>query len=152
MLSVLDAFADHTLGMIQRKGAEYLKWLNIKDFTNFTAAHFVAKCHVVNSLQNPISDACAWDSIISVHYPQFITIGEDWNQDWFKNWQFRYVWKLSFCDHRMINLTQNCIYFTNPCINHHLLSLITTTLMYILVQQNLLSSANSCRSCWSFQM
>jgi len=34
-------------------------------FTNFTADHFVTKCHRVNSSRNPISAACTWDSILS---------------------------------------------------------------------------------------
>jgi len=35
-------------------------------FANFTAAHFVAKCHIVDSSQKLIFDACTWDSILSV--------------------------------------------------------------------------------------
>jgi len=34
-----------------------------------------------------------------------------------KIWQLCGVWKLPFCDHRAIKLTQNCVCFTNPCIN-----------------------------------
>jgi len=33
------------------------KWFEIQGFANFTTAHFVAKCHTVNSSQNPISSA-----------------------------------------------------------------------------------------------
>ena len=36
------------------------KWFDIQGFTNFTAAHFVAKFHDVNSLQNPITATCTW--------------------------------------------------------------------------------------------
>jgi len=32
-------------------------------------------------------------------------------------WQLCGVWKLPFCGHRAIKLTQNCVSFTNPCIN-----------------------------------
>ena len=46
-----------------------------------------------------------------------MTIGEDRNKDRFKNWQLCSVWKLPFCDHRAIKLTQNYVCFTNPCIN-----------------------------------
>jgi len=43
--------------------------------------------------------------------------GEDRSKYRFKNWQLCGVWKLPFCDHRTINLTQNCVCFTNPFIN-----------------------------------
>jgi len=34
------------------------KWLDIQAFTNFTAVHFVVKCHVVNTPRRyPIYDA-----------------------------------------------------------------------------------------------
>ena len=47
-----------------------------------------------------------------------MTISTDWNKNQLKNWQFCGDWKLPFCDHRAIKLTQNCVYsFTNPCIN-----------------------------------
>ena len=39
---------------------------DIQGFANLTAAHFVAKCHTVNSPQTPISAACTWDNILSV--------------------------------------------------------------------------------------
>ena len=34
------------------------KWLEIQGFANFTAEHFVAKCHTVNFSQNRVSAAC----------------------------------------------------------------------------------------------
>jgi len=46
-----------------------------------------------------------------------MTIREDRNQHRFKNWQICRVWMLPFCYHRAIKLTQNCVYFTNPCID-----------------------------------
>jgi len=46
-----------------------------------------------------------------------MTIGKDRNTDQFKNWQLCGVWKPPFRDHRAIKLTQNCLCFTNPCIN-----------------------------------
>ena len=60
-----------------------------------------------------------------------MTIGEDRNKNWFKNWQLCGVWKLPFCDHRAIKLTQNWLYFTNPCINFHVQSLVNTTPRYL---------------------
>jgi len=47
-----------------------------------------------------------------------MTIGKDRNKDRFENWQLCGVWKLPFCGHRTINLTQNWVSFANPCINH----------------------------------
>ena len=47
-------------------------------------------------------------------FPRFITTGEDRNKNWYQNWQLCGVWKLPFCDHRAIKLTQNCVCFTNP--------------------------------------
>jgi len=51
------------------------KWFYIQGLTNFTAAHFVAKYHAVNSSQNPISADCIWDNILS-----FIT-QDSWPQE-----------------------------------------------------------------------
>ena len=64
------------------------------------------------------------------HYPKFMTIGKDRNKDRFKNWQLCDVWKLPFCDYRPIKLTQNCVSFTNPCINL-LPPLLNTTHRYL---------------------
>jgi len=47
----------------------------------------------------------------------FFQQGEDRNKDRFKTWQLYGLWKLPFCDHRAIKLTQNCVCFTNPGIN-----------------------------------
>ena len=46
-----------------------------------------------------------------------MTIGKDRNKDQLENWQLCGVWKLPFCGHRAIKFTQNCVSFTNPCIN-----------------------------------
>ena len=35
----------------------------------------------------------------------------------FKNWKLRVLWKLPFRHHGATKLTQNCVCFTNPCIN-----------------------------------
>jgi len=42
------------------------EWFHIQGSANFIAAHFVAKCHTMDSSQKPISAACTWDIIISV--------------------------------------------------------------------------------------
>ena len=41
------------------------KWLQVQGFTNFVAAHFIAKCHVCTLRKTPISAACTWNSILS---------------------------------------------------------------------------------------
>jgi len=38
----------------------------MQDFTNFTAAHFVAKFPAVNSSQKPVIGACVWDNVLPV--------------------------------------------------------------------------------------
>jgi len=68
-------------------------------------------------LKNPNFGVCTWVNILSGHYPRFMTIGKDRNKDRFENWQLWSVWKLPFCAHRAIKLTQNCVSLTNPCIN-----------------------------------
>jgi len=59
--------------------------------------------------------------------PEFFStlIGEDRNKDLLKNWQLCGVWKLPFCDHREIKVTQNCVCFTNPNINLFVLPNVT---------------------------
>jgi len=54
-----------------------------------------------------------------------MTTDEDRNKDRFKNWKFCILWKLSFRHHGAIRLTQNCVCFTNPCINPFVPTLIT---------------------------
>jgi len=54
-----------------------------------------------------------------------MTKGEDWTKDWFKNWKLCSLWKLPFRHHEPIKLTQNCVRFTNPCINPSVPTLIT---------------------------
>jgi len=73
-------------------------------------------CQTMSSQQIPISAACTSDSPLS-HYPWFMTIGEDRTKDQIINWKLCNVWKLPFCKHRAIKLTQNCVSFTNPYIN-----------------------------------
>ena len=94
-------------------------WFDIQGFTNFTAVHFVTKCHIVNSSQKiPSSSPWTWDGILSfIYYPRFMIIGEARSKDRFKNWRLCGVWQLPFCDHRAVKLTRNCVCFTNPCIN-----------------------------------
>ena len=78
---------------------------------------FVTKCHTENSSQ--ISHLCRlffWQYSFSRHL-KFMTTGEDWNKDRFKNWKLCGLWKLPFRQHGAINLTQNWVCFTNPCIN-----------------------------------
>jgi len=43
-----------------------------------------------------------------------MTIGEQRNKDWSKNWQLCDVWKLSLCNYEAKKITQNCVSFTNP--------------------------------------
>ena len=66
-------------------------WLDIQGFINFTAGHFVAKFHTVNSSQN--SHLCRLYSPFN-HYPKFMTTGENRKKDRFKMWQICGVWKL----------------------------------------------------------
>ena len=87
------------------------------DFANFTAAHFVTKCHIVCSSKNTHLCYMFLKQHSFSHYPRFMDIGENRNKDRFKNWQLCGVRKLPFCDHRAIKLTQNCVCFTNPCTN-----------------------------------
>jgi len=46
-----------------------------------------------------------------------MTTVEDRNKDRFKNWKLCGLWKIPFHHHGAIKLTQNCVCFTNPCIN-----------------------------------
>ena len=70
--------------------------------------------------------ACTWANILSV-------ITQDSDHRWGS--EQRSIQKLTalrclkapFCDHRAIKLTQNCVCFTNPCINFHVQSLGNTT-------------------------
>ena len=67
--------------------------------------------------KNPISAACTCDGTLSV-----IT-QDSWPYRWgseqrsIQNWQLCGAWKLPFCDHRAIKLTQSCVCFTAPSIN-----------------------------------
>ena len=94
------------------------KWLEVQGFTNFVAAHFIAKCHVCTLRKTPISAACTWNSILSAitrnSWPE-VKIGERP----IKNLQLCGVSKLPFRDQRAAKLTQNYVCLTNPCINLH---------------------------------
>ena len=59
--------------------------------------------------------------------------GSDRNKGRFKNWKLCVLWKLQFRHHGAIKLTQNCVCFTNPCINplFRLPSLVNTTPRYL---------------------
>ena len=46
-----------------------------------------------------------------------MTTGENRNKDRFKNWKLCVLWKFPFRHHRAIKLKQNCVWFTNPCLN-----------------------------------
>jgi len=93
------------------------KWLDIPGLTDFRPVVFVTKCHTQNSSQ--ISHLCRlffWQYSFSRHL-RFMTPGEDWKEDWLKNWKLCVLWKVPLRHHRAIKLTQNCVCFTNPCIN-----------------------------------
>ena len=92
-------------------------WLDVPGFPDVRSVLFVTKHHTENSLQ--ISHLCRlffWQYFFSRHL-RFITTGEHRNNDRFKNWKLCGLWNLTFCDHRAIKLTQNCVCFTNPYIN-----------------------------------
>jgi len=70
-----------------------------------------------------------------------MTVGEERDEDRFKNWQLCCVWKLPFRHHRTIQLTQNCVCFINPCIKLFVLSsalVYTTTRPKVLKRLHLL--------------
>ena len=86
-------------------------------FTDFRPVLIITKCHTENSSQ--ISHLCRlfiWHYAFSRHR-RFMTTNENRNKDRFKNWKLWVLWKLPFHRHGAIKLTQNCVYFTNPCIN-----------------------------------
>jgi len=84
---------------------------------NLAVAHFVASVTPRALGKNTISAPCTWDTILSV-----ITNIHDHTRTWgleqdrFKNWQLFGVWKLPFCYHRAIKLTQSWICYISPCI------------------------------------
>jgi len=61
------------------------KRLDIQSFTNFTAVHFVIKCHTVNSSQNFHLCCLHLGQYSCSLYQSFMTVGEDWNKNRFKN-------------------------------------------------------------------
>jgi len=62
-----------------------------------------------------------------------MNIGEDKKKDRFKSWKICGVWKLPLRHHGAIKLTQNCVCFTNPCINplFRVSPLVNTTPRYL---------------------
>jgi len=94
-----------------------LRFLKGCRFTDFRPVLFVAKWHTANSSQ--ISHLCRlffWQYFFSRHL-WFMTTGEDRRKDRFNNWKLCVLSKLPFRHYGAIKLTQNCVYFTNPCIN-----------------------------------
>ena len=93
------------------------KWLNILGFTDFRPVLFVTKCHTVNSSQ--ISHLCRlfFSQYSFSRHLRFMTTSEERNKVRFKNWKLCVLWKLPFRQHGTIKITQNCVCFTNPCIN-----------------------------------
>jgi len=51
---------------------------NIQGFTNFTAAHFVAKCHVNSSQKSHLCRLCLHSFCT---YPRLMTKCEEWNKE-----------------------------------------------------------------------
>ena len=93
------------------------KWVDILGFADFRPVLFVTKCHTENSSQ--ISHLCRlffWLYSFSRHL-RIMTTGEDRKKDRLKNWKLCVLWKCTFRHHGAIKLTQNCVCFTNPCIN-----------------------------------
>ena len=72
-------------------------------------------CHAVNSSQK--SDL-PFVLILSWLYPKLMTISEDGNRDQYKNLKHSDGWKLPFCDHETLKLTQQYyVCFTDRRIN-----------------------------------
>jgi len=87
-------------------------------------------------LKNPNFSACTWVDILSIITQDSWPRLKDQNKDRFENWELCSVWKLPFCDHRAIKLTQNSVILTNACINLlglRLPSHINTSPMYLYV-------------------
>jgi len=65
--------------------------------------------------KHSISAACTWQNTLSAitQDSRVTTVGEDRNKVRLKNCQLCGIWKLPFCDHRAIELTQVCVCFTN---------------------------------------
>ena len=70
-----------------------------------------------------------------------MTVGEERDEDRFKNWQLCCVWKLPFRHHRTIQLTQNCVCFINPCIKLFVLS---SALVYTTTRPKVLKRLHCC--------
>jgi len=75
------------------------------------------RCKVSRRELFTIIPSLALEIALFRHYRRFMTTGEDRNKHRLNNGQLCGVWKLPFCHHRPIKLTQNCIWFTKPCID-----------------------------------
>lgn len=79
-------------------------------------AHFVVKSYAVNSSQKYLLCTFSLGIVFCRTLPDFH--GHSWGSEQrpIKNGQFCVIWKLPFCDHWTINLTQTCVCFANSCI------------------------------------
>jgi len=93
------------------------KWLDIQGFTNSTAYALCREASRRKPLAKIPSLSLELEIALFQSLPKKTTIGKDRNKDWFKNRQLCGVWTFPFCDHREIQLTQNWVCFTTPCIN-----------------------------------
>jgi len=95
----------------------YAIGFNIPGFTDVRPVLFVMKCHTENSSQiSHLWRLFFWQYSFSRHL-RFMTTGEGRNNDRLKNWKLCVLWNLPFRHHGAIKLAQNCVCFTNPCIN-----------------------------------
>jgi len=96
------------------------KCFDIQGFSNFTAAHFVAKCRAVKSSQQPHLCPCTWDSTNCRQYPIFMAIAKNRNKDWLKFESFvvfvssLYLWSRNDETHIILCLIYQCVY-QSPC-------------------------------------
>jgi len=88
--------------------------------------HTTSNCDVTNSAHQ-IQMTTSWHWITPPrtfvcvghcsHHLRFMTTGEDRSKNRFIKWKFCGIWKLPFRHHGAIMLTQNCVCFSNLCIN-----------------------------------
>ena len=79
--------------------------------------HFAAKCHIIKSAQK-FHICCVYLRYqFFIHYPRFMTIDEDQNNEIFKIWKVCSVWKIPFHHYKAMKFTQNCVSLANPCID-----------------------------------
>ena len=86
-----------------------VKWFDIPGFLNFTAAHFLAKCHALNSSHKSHLHRLHLEYYSFSRYARLIAKGEDRNKNWFKKGQLCYFWRLRFCDDWAIKLKQKFV-------------------------------------------